>query len=95
MSNPTRLRMVELLRRRPCHVNEIAEKLGLEQSLVSHNLRCLLDCGFVSAQWNNGNKVYSIEEDVLEILKLMDKHIRKYEQHLRACGVLKEGGERK
>jgi len=88
LANPSRLRIVELLRRRPCHVNEIAETLGLEQSRVSHNLRCLLDCGFVKAEWNNVNKVYSLEDDVREIIGLMDGHIRRYESHLRKCGVL-------
>lgn len=86
--NPSRLKIVKLLRRRSCHVNEIAEALSLEQSLVSHHLRCLLDCGFVKSQWNNGNKVYSLEGDVREIVDLMDVHIRRYENHLRKCGVL-------
>ncbi len=88
LANHSRLRIVELLRRRPHHVNEIAKDLGLEQSRVSHNLRCLLDCGFVKAEWNNGVKVYSLEEDIREIIGLMDVHIRRYESHLRKCGVL-------
>ena len=88
LANHSRLRIVELLRRHPRHVNEIAKDLGLEQSRVSHNLRCLLDCGFVKAEWSNGNKVYTLEKDIREILGLMDMYITRYESHLRKCGVL-------
>ncbi|MEK6946219.1 MAG: metalloregulator ArsR/SmtB family transcription factor [Nanoarchaeota archaeon] len=46
-SNETRLDIINLLKSKPLTVSEICEKTGFEQSRVSHNLRCLQNCGFV------------------------------------------------
>src|SRR5260370_16242095 len=51
LANPTRFAVVQLLRTEPHNVGQIGEKLGLEQSRVSHNLACLLNCGFVEWEW--------------------------------------------
>ncbi len=60
LSNQTRFSIVQLLRERPHYVNEMAERLGIEQSRISHNLACLLNCGFVEWDWNGKNKVYRL-----------------------------------
>jgi predicted transcriptional regulator len=57
LSNQTRFSIVQLLREKPHYVNEMVEKLGIEQSRISHNLACLLNCGFVEWEWNGKNKV--------------------------------------
>ena len=57
LSNQTRFSIVQLVRERPHYVNEMVEKLGIEQSRISHNLACLLNCGFVEWEWNGKNKV--------------------------------------
>src|SRR5258708_12457960 len=56
LANPTRFAVVQLLRTEPHNVGQIGEKLGLEQSRVSHNLACLLNCGFVEWEWRGGKK---------------------------------------
>ena len=96
LSNKTRFEIVQLLRKGPLDVTSISSELGFEQSRVSHNLKCLEDCGFVSANRNKKNKVYSLDEEhIMPLLDEVEKHIEKYEERLKSCGVLKEKSNRK
>ena len=57
LSNPTRLATIEMLLEKPMSVNEIANQLGEEQSMISHNLKPLLECNFIEnkkygKKWN-------------------------------------------
>lgn len=88
LSNETRFGIVDLLRSGPHHVSEIVEKLGVEQSRVSHNLACLLNCGFVLWEWQGKNKVYRLNPDLLPILAGIEKHLARYAPALESCGVL-------
>lgn len=88
LANQTRFSIVQLLREKPHYVNEIAEELNLEQSRVSHNLACLLTCGFVEWEWAGKNKVYRLSSDLLPILAGIDKHIVKFAAALDSCQVL-------
>lgn len=90
ISNTTRIRIIELLKEKPRNVTEICQGLGFEQSRVSHALKCLANCGFVSAKWNNGNRIYSLNGELSPILSSIDKHIKNYRKQLIECGVLKE-----
>ncbi len=90
-SNRTRFEIIELLKNgNPKNVTEICKELGFEQSRVSHNLKCLIDCGFVEVKQDGKNRVYSLNKDtVYPMLELIDRHIKKYHKHLVKCGVLK------
>jgi DNA-binding transcriptional ArsR family regulator len=88
LSNETRFGIVDLLRSGPHHVSEIVEKLGVEQSRVSHNLACLLTCGFVLWEWQGKNKVYRLNPDLLPVLAGIEKHLARYAPALESCGVL-------
>lgn len=88
LSNQTRFAMVQLLRERPHYVNEMAERLGVEQSRVSHNLACLLNCGFVEWEWNGKNKVYRLNSDLQPVLTGIEKHLVKYAPALDSCQTL-------
>lgn len=88
LSNRTRFAVVQLLRERRHYVGEIGEKLGFEQSRVSHNLGCLLNCGFVQWEWQGKNKVYRLHPDLLPILNAIDKHLARYAPALESCQVL-------
>ena len=91
LSNDTRLRIIGLLRKGPRNVTEIGQALDIEQSMVSHNLTCLTNCGFVLASQNGKNKVCALnEETVLPLLQLMDRHIERYGRNLEGCKVLKD-----
>jgi predicted transcriptional regulator len=88
LSNQTRFSIVQLLRERPHYVNEMVEKLRIEQSRVSHNLACLLHCGFVGWEWNGKNKVYRLNPDLNPILTGIEKHLVKYAPALDSCTTL-------
>ena len=88
LANETRFSIVQLLRDRPHHVGEMAEKLGYEQSRVSHNLACLSNCGFVLWEWSGKNKVYRLNPDLTPILAGIDKHLNRYAPALESCAVL-------
>ena len=88
LGNPTRFRIVQLLWERPHHVGEIAERLGYEQSRVSHNLACLLHCGFVEWGWEGKNKVYRLHPEIAPSLSAMDCHLARYAPQLDSCQVL-------
>ncbi len=91
LSNDTRLRIIDLLRKGPRNVTKIGEDLDIEQSMVSHNLACLTNCGFVFVEHNGKNKVCSLnEETVLPLLEIIDRHIGRYGKDLEECRVLKD-----
>ncbi len=91
LSNDTRLRIIDLLRKGPRNATEIGEALHIEQSMVSHNLACLINCGFVMAKQYGKNKVCSLnKETVIPLLEIMDRHIKKYGKNLEGCEVLKD-----
>lgn len=94
LSNKTRFDIVMLLREEgELNVSEICTKLGYEQSRVSHNLKCLLNCGFVEVRQDGKNRVYRIREEIKTILDGIEKHILEYEKRLVSCGILEEERE--
>jgi ArsR family transcriptional regulator len=89
-SNNTRFEIIKLLRKGSKSVTAICKELNFEQSRVSHNLKCLEACGFVSSKWKGKNKIYSLDKKhITPILNNIDKHIRRYNKRLECCGVLK------
>ena len=89
ISNPVRLKVIKLLKIKPQSVKEIVEKLNLEQSHVSHNLKCLLNCGFVKVEQKAKQRIYSLDEETIRpFVEIVEKHIKKYEGHLETCEVV-------
>ncbi|MBS1266289.1 MAG: hypothetical protein MAG795_00256 [Candidatus Woesearchaeota archaeon] len=89
-SNNTRFEIIKLLRKGQKSVTDICKELKFEQSRVSHNLKCLEACGFVSSKWKGKNKIYSLDKKyIIPILNNIDKHIEKYNKRLECCGILK------
>jgi len=90
-SNQTRLEIIQLFRKNSLTVTEICEKTGFEQSRVSHNLRCLMHCGFVKVTQNGNFRKYALDEEtIIPIIDLFEKHIQKYQERLENCGVIKD-----
>jgi|Deesub1362B_J571_1020462.scaffolds.fasta_scaffold00071_115 ArsR family transcriptional regulator len=91
LSNKTRFDIVTLLRKEgELNVSEICKRLGYEQSRVSHNLKCLLNCGFVDVEQRGKNRIYRISDEVKRILDELEEYIAEYEKRLVSCGVLRE-----
>jgi len=90
-SNQTRLEIISLLRKKPLTVTEICKKTGFEQSRVSHNLRCLENCGFVKVTPEGNFRKYELDsETIAPIVDLFEKHIQKYKKRLESCGVIQD-----
>lgn len=60
LAEPTRLKIVELLRDGPLTVNQIAERLGLGQPQASKHLRTLHEAGLVEVQPQANRRLYSL-----------------------------------
>jgi len=86
LSNPARLAILELLRDGPRNVTQISEALEQDQSMISHNLKPLIRCSFVSVEKRWREHVYSINEETLEaIFQIFDNHAGKYCPEGREC----------
>ncbi len=89
ISNECRLGILNTLRTGPKSVNEISQALGVEQTAISHNLKCLAFCGLVTAQRSGKMRIYSLNMETVEpIIRLCDKHVSKYAGNLRHCETL-------
>ena len=90
LANPTRMQILHLLSEKgSMNVSQIIEELELEQTHVSHNLRCLAFCGLVTVARRGKSRIYSLnDETVLPILEIADRHLRKYASNLFSCDVL-------
>lgn len=49
--HPLRYKIVELLRKGPMYINEIAKAVGKDRRLTSYHLRTLEEYGFVSSEY--------------------------------------------
>lgn len=89
-TNPSRMRILQVLRdRENMNVTQISGKTGLEQTTVSHNLRCLAFCGLVTAEREGKSRVYSLNKaTVIPLLEIARVHVKKYASNLLSCDTL-------
>lgn len=67
-----RRRILELISPGEKCVSELVEQSGMEQSLVSHHLKSLRDCGLVKSRRQGQNILYSISSsDIVDLLTLI------------------------
>ena len=60
-------------------VNEIAIALREEQSMISHNLKPLLECNFITSNKLGKKRVYSINTETIgALLNVVKNHAKKY-----------------
>jgi len=86
LSNPTRLAILERLREGPKNVKQISKSLGQEQSMISHNLRPLVECRFVFVERKWKERLYSLNKETMEpIFKTFNFHAQKYCPTKGAC----------
>ena len=79
LGDPTRLRIVVSCLRTPLAVSDIADRLGLSVSLVSHHLRLLKGARLVKAE-RRGKQVYYEADDahVRRMIEDMVSHIAEH-----------------
>src|SRR3990170_2632617 len=79
LSNPTRLAILESLREGPKNVMQISSHLGQEQSMISHNLKPLVQCRFVFVERKWKERLYSLNRETMEpLFKLFNFHAQKF-----------------
>jgi DNA-binding transcriptional ArsR family regulator len=89
LANEPRVRILNLLRKGPRSVGDIVETLKLEQTVVSHNLKCLAFCGLVSVVRIGKVREYSVNaETVNPIFSAGMRHISRFASNLRDCESL-------
>lgn len=75
LSDPTRIRILNLLFQKEFSVNEIAEALELRQSTVSHQLRFLKNLRLVKYRREGTSLFYSYDDEhVMNMLKQTIEH---------------------
>lgn len=80
LGNKQRVKIIQYLDREGSKsVSDICQKLEMEQSAVSHNMRRLLLCHFVEVQRDGKERIYRVNEDTIRpLLKIIDRHVRTY-----------------
>ncbi|HWJ78885.1 MAG TPA: metalloregulator ArsR/SmtB family transcription factor [Niallia sp.] len=77
LSDPTRIKILHLLSEKQHSVNEIAERLQMLQSTVSHQLRFLKNLRLVKYKREGTTMIYSCDDDhVMDVLQQMINHAR-------------------
>ena len=62
-ADPTRLRLLSVLLQDEACVNELADRLGMSQSAISHQLRLLRNMNFVSFRREGQLVIYQIDDE--------------------------------
>lgn len=89
LSDPTRVRILELLLGGPRTAGEIVRHIGRYQASVSSHLTCLRFCGFVEARREGRTVRYElIDLRVRRILELGERYLDDNVERIMACRVI-------
>ncbi len=78
LANPTRLAILEQLERGPMNVSGLAGLLDQEQSMISHNLKLLESCHFITSERRGKEKYVFLNEDIIDpLFELVANHAKK------------------
>lgn len=80
LGNKQRVRILQLLtKEKPMSVTAIANTLEAEQSAISHSLKQLLQCHFVTFRQDGKERIYAINEDTVKpLFGQIENHVKKY-----------------
>lgn len=86
LSNPIRIRIVELLLDEEMNVGRLVEATGASQSQVSNQLACLKWCGYAASRQDGKYVLYRIADDrVRTLLRLAKEIVADNAEHIRSC----------
>ncbi len=74
LSNPLRIKIVSSLEKKPKSVTQLSKEIKIEQSKVSHALKGLKECRIVQFKQKGKQRIYSLTETIVPILKLISCH---------------------
>ena len=81
LADPTRRRIVEVLRNGEHAVNDIVDVVGIDQSGVSRHLHIMQKAGFVQVHPDGPKRVYSLRPEPFQEL---EGWLRTYRQNMQA-----------
>lgn len=91
LADPTRRRIVEVLRAGEQQVGDVVEKAGIHQSGVSRHLRILSESGFVSMRPDGQRRLYALKpEPFRELDAWLDRYRTLWEGRLDRFGAALE-----
>lgn len=83
LGNQQRIEIVLYLLDGEKSVSEIVKCLKGEQSTISHNLKRLEECAFVSVKPDGKQRIYAVnQKTIAPLFKLIEKHAEKYCKNL-------------
>ncbi len=79
LANPLKIEIVSALKEKESSVNELSEKLKIEQSKLSHALANLKMCKLVKSRKEGKQRIYFLnKKTILPILKIIDEHAKEF-----------------
>ena len=66
LSDPTRRKILELLKEKPMNAGEIADCFKMSKPSVSNHLKILKNCGLVIDERNGQNIIYHLNSTILQ-----------------------------
>lgn len=79
LANPTRLAAIEKLIDNPMSVNELADALEQEQSMISHNIKPLLECNILTSHREGKKHILTVNmETIAPIFDAIENHSLKF-----------------
>lgn len=86
IANEKRLNIILALKEKEMNVSDLIKKLNMNQTTISHNLKRLQICGFVTCKQEGKFRIYSITKETIKpLIELIEKHMTKY-----CCNVIKD-----
>ena len=77
-ASPAKFGIIMALKDGPLSVTEIAEKVGGEQSAVSHNLAKLGACRILNVRKEGKQRIYALnKETVMPMLQIVERHVKR------------------
>ncbi|MGC8652185.1 MAG: winged helix-turn-helix domain-containing protein [Candidatus Micrarchaeia archaeon] len=78
------------LMKKDMSISEIVKATKIEQSNVSHHMRCLLNCGFVTVRKEDKLPMYGLNRGVRPMMNSIIRHIKKYKGWIMSCDIAKK-----
>ena len=78
LSDPARLRIVDVMKSGECSVGDVVDRLEIQQSGVSRHLRILAEAGIVQMRPDGQKRLYSLRREAFEQLEAW---VAQYRRH--------------
>jgi len=90
LSDPSRLSILNAMRRSQRSVSEVVRETGLSQPNVFNHLTCLKDCGLVTARQDGRQVFYRLNDSIIEeLIRLAEDLLVDSAKGVFACTNLK------